>query len=207
MPKKGCHVSEETRRRMREGALKRQTRIVGRYGLTLEYVESQLAAGNVWCSDCKRFRVRECFGNGKRLTRCKECANSWNRKQYTVNKVKLNAKRKVYYLANIENEKVNAKNRYLRKYGIDRAWYDAKLEEQAGGCAICGVEVPDKTHVFFNVDHNHKCCQSKCACEKCRRGLLCFRCNTALERLESIPDWTYAALSYLAQHGSKLTSI
>jgi hypothetical protein len=207
MPKKGSKCSEETKALMRAARARHKPHIVGRYGLTLQKVESELAAGRLWCSDCKQFHDRDAFGNGKRLTRCKAACSKRNRDHYALHAERRNTDRKAYYRANVEAEKFKAKDRSLEKYGASREWYRAKLAEQGGGCAICGVDKPDDRHVFFNVDHNHKCCPSKTACEKCRRGLLCFRCNTAIERLEAVPDWNYQAYSYLAKYGSPLVSI
>jgi len=202
MPKKGHTVSEETRERMRQGAKNRQCRVIGRYGVTLEIYEAELAAGNLWCSTCKRFRAESLFGNDERKVRCRECASMHRKVHYHRNREAQLARRKEYRAAHIETENFRAKDYNLGKYGVDRAWYDAKLAEQYGGCAICGIETPNAKRKFFSIDHNHKCCATKSACDKCRRGLLCDRCNTALERLESVPEWSYHAYSYLQKYGS-----
>lgn len=63
-----------------------------------------------------------------------------------------------------------------RRYKLTPEQYSAKLAEQGGGCAICGIfETP------MHVDHDHACCNlKKKSCGKCVRGLLCSRCNLAL---------------------------
>jgi hypothetical protein len=78
-----------------------------------------------------------------------------------------------------------------RDYGVTQEWYETKLAEQGGHCAICerGASRGDK---HLAVDHNHK--------TEAIRGLLCSRCNAAIERLETVPDWGLKALAYLARY-------
>jgi hypothetical protein len=82
--------------------------------------------------------------------------------------------------------------------GIDQ--YEAKLQEQQGKCAICASEDPGGRWRKFVWDHDHKCCPAYKSCAKCRRGLLCNKCNIALERLESILEWEQKAVAYLKQY-------
>jgi len=44
------------------------------------------------------------------------------------------------------------------------------------------------------VDHNHACCPEKRSCGKCRRGLLCLRCNIGLGYIESMAELARAYL-------------
>lgn len=68
-------------------------------------------------------------------------------------------------------------------------WYDAKMKTQRGVCAICaGLNGAQR----LCIDHDHVTEQ--------RRGLLCTRCNSALERVESISAWGTLALAYLQQY-------
>lgn len=59
-----------------------------------------------------------------------------------------------------------------RKYGIGLEEYNLLLESQDGKCAICRVE-PKK--LSLSVDHDHDTGEV--------RGLLCPRCNRAVEWL------------------------
>ena len=87
---------------------------------------------------------------------------------------------------------------YLRtKYNKDSAWYEAKLEEQRGGCAIC--QAPEPPGRWLCVDHDHSCCQGEKSCGKCVRGLLCHRCNICLAPLDD-PAWMKVALQYTLRH-------
>jgi len=203
MPKKGEKVSEETRLRMSAGAKSRPSRLIGRYGLSKEDVEISYSAGEIWCSRCKKFKTREHF-NRDRQTRCKECSAELYQMHYAKNKERLLQDRRKYYVDNREQEIYRAKDRSFARYGTDRTWYEETLASQ-GGCAICGTKAPADGQEFFHVDHNHNCCtKKKTACDKCRRGLLCGRCNTTLERMEVIPNWAANAVSYLRKYGVEL---
>lgn len=74
-----------------------------------------------------------------------------------------------------------------KKYGVGLNWYESKLQEQGGSCALCPA-IPTDTR-RLNVDHDHATGRV--------RGLLCNQCNNALERLDNIPGWAKAAACYL----------
>jgi hypothetical protein len=80
--------------------------------------------------------------------------------------------------------------RYL--YGVTSEWFDAKLQEQGGGCAICGATDKGRKIRSLHIDHNHT--------TKVNRGILCELCNHAIARIESVPDWDIKALLYLEQY-------
>ena len=202
MPNKGFKASEETKQRMRESWKKRDPHpyLVGRHGFTEEEVRAQLAAGFRWCGSCKQFLDSNIFGVGKRKTRCLSCQSKWNKSNYQKHRDEKLTKRKAYYRSNLKSEKRKAKDRQFAKYGATRDWYDSKLAEQGGGCAICGATIPDARSKFMFVDHRHECCNPRQACDKCRRGLLCGRCNSSLERIETDPQWGIKALAYLGRY-------
>ncbi len=70
--------------------------------------------------------------------------------------------------------------RVLRKYGVTPAQYDALLDRQGGGCAICGCPQGDAGVRPHALDHDHACCGPNAACSNCVRGILCVFCNNAL---------------------------
>lgn len=83
----------------------------------------------------------------------------------------------------------------LRQYGVTPEWYEAKLEEQGGRCAICGrIPPPDgvKSASRLHVDHCHN--SSKV------RDLLCNRCNLGVGHFADDPALLEAAAAYLRRH-------
>lgn len=82
-----------------------------------------------------------------------------------------------------------------KKFGVTYEWFQKKLAEQGGACAICGGLNADGRRL--SVDHDHACCGKQKTCGQCVRGILCARCNYALERIESATDWHERALAYL----------
>ncbi|MDQ1374746.1 MAG: hypothetical protein QOJ09_2084 [Actinomycetota bacterium] len=76
-----------------------------------------------------------------------------------------------------------------RKYGMTLGDYDRLLEQQGGGCAICGR--PPREDMSLHVDHDHETGRV--------RGLLCFPCNNTLGDFEDDPTRLYAAADYLAR--------
>lgn len=73
-----------------------------------------------------------------------------------------------------------------RKYDMGNDDYQSFLEAQGGRCAICG-EVPGDTSLA--VDHDHETGKV--------RGLLCFKCNTALGMLGDSREMLLEAAAYL----------
>jgi hypothetical protein len=72
------------------------------------------------------------------------------------------------------------------------------LAGQGQACAMC--RRPFKKGERVCADHDHACCPpsptTAKTCGKCIRGLLCFRCNTALGYIELYRD---RADAYLAR--------
>ncbi len=89
-------------------------------------------------------------------------------------------------------------NRWLkRKYGITLARYRELLEEQNNLCAIC--RQPEtareaKTHRIKSLSVDH------CHATKKVRGLLCFRCNSAIGKIEDNIELLDACRAYLVKH-------
>jgi ferredoxin-like protein FixX len=81
------------------------------------------------------------------------------------------------------------KDRYLQeRYGITQQQYDSMLTGQGGGCAICGGLIGDGKDL--HVDHCHKSGRV--------RGLLCYKCNTAIGMLNDDPAQALRLADYLS---------
>lgn len=81
----------------------------------------------------------------------------------------------------------------LRKYQVTVDWYEQKLAQQNGVCAICR-KPPFGRKKYLDVDHDHS--------NGLARSLLCGKCNTAIERADTVQDWLGEATRYLEKHGS-----
>lgn len=79
-----------------------------------------------------------------------------------------------------------------RNYGVTQEWYEAKVAEQGGGCATCGKVAASRGDKYLAVDHDHT--------TGATRGVLCHRCNTAIERVEMVPNWAMRVLAYLEKY-------
>jgi len=73
-------------------------------------------------------------------------------------------------------------------YGIDVSDYDRMLEEQGGGCYICGKKPAGRA---LDIDHDHKTGKV--------RGLLCSNHNRALGLLNDNPDLLLKSVEYLVK--------
>jgi hypothetical protein len=104
--------------------------------------------------------------------RCKPCRLADERKRYQGNPhVRLAAR----------------ESGLRRRYGVSVAQYDAMLAAQGGVCKLCDGVCSGGG--VLAVDHNHETGEV--------RGLLCAVCNTAVERLDSVPGWAERASAYV----------
>lgn len=69
------------------------------------------------------------------------------------------------------------RSRLNRIYKISIEEYESRAMH---GCEICG----DKPEANLHVDHNHKCCPGPKSCGQCVRGIVCNRCNQAIDKME-----------------------
>lgn len=107
-----------------------------------------------------------------------ECKSCWNRdslKYYNDNREEIIEKRKDYH--------------YLKNYNITRADFH-KMQEEAGGCEVCG----DTNTVL---DHCHDSSEI--------RGVLCNRCNQALGLMRDDPVLIRGLADYMDRHMDKKT--
>lgn len=50
------------------------------------------------------------------------------------------------------------------------------------------------------VDHDHTCCSGPYGCERCVRGFLCMKCNTAVGMMEDDADKARGLAKYIERH-------
>jgi Recombination endonuclease VII len=75
----------------------------------------------------------------------------------------------------------------FNRLGITEDEFNAMLAAQGHACAMCRRPFEEGQRIC--ADHDHNCCPAQPkekakTCGKCIRGLLCFRCNTALGYVE-----------------------
>jgi len=126
---------------------------------------------------------------------CKPCNAAWRRKDYLANIEVHKARNRASSRRNYDLER--HRGWYLKsKYGITRDQYDAMLESQGGGCAICGANAPGGKG-DWHVDHEHNA-------KKRVRGLLCAGCNVGIGHLGDDPERLVLAAQYLLSFTSVL---
>lgn len=143
-----------------------------RGGHTLRY------ASNGSCVVCHKAEAAK-WGDANRAKR-REIANRY----YRTNTSRAKAANAKWKKANPDKRK-DAELR--REFGISLAQYREMLQKQGGVCALC--ECVCRTGNSLAVDHDHRTGKV--------RGLLCFRCNLALERADAHPTWLQSAGQYL----------
>lgn len=155
-----------------------------KYGITPEMYREARESGLRWCGWHKRFEDPALFNKGCKM--CKDGAKERDREIYE-------------------------KYGNARKHHAPKNYYEDKLAEQDGHCALCPAIEGTGFHIRLHIDHSHDCCDKKASCGKCLRGLLCWECNHQLGRLEELlkqadkvtPNpgtWLYAALGYLGKY-------
>jgi recombination endonuclease VII len=143
-----------------------------------------------------------------------EAVREYARKWYREHKDRYKAWSKKKFDRNPERHRAWVRKNYLdRAFGTGGAeYYDKMFAEQNGRCAICGEPARPVRYGRLHQDHDTACCPYDRSrgrqlvamlrsCGKCRRGLLCNNCNTALSGLERV-GWLRKALRYLRKWGN-----
>lgn len=162
------------------------------------------------CPTCLETKSsREFYQNAGRAdglsTYCADCTSEYNKnrdtfhRHYHANATKAKAATRKWY----EEHPVEWRAMdYARKYNVSMDWYQGKLKEQGGVCAICRRPQSARNGVprWLAIDHDHACCPHRGrSCGRCVRGLLCTACNTRLAALED-EVWRESADAYLRHH-------
>ncbi len=132
------------------------------------------------CNKCGEEKERSSFGNNKRsrdglMHECKSCHVIRTTKKYQ------------------ENGGYNPNWRFKR-HGISKEIFEAMLESQGGGCAVCR-QLTDK----MCIDHDHAHCSGGYGCAECFRGVLCPQCNMAIGLLKEDQELFERAIEYCSK--------
>lgn len=147
-----------------------------------------------WCKTCQNKQRRERY---ERDPKTREKARANSRAAYArltpEAKARRDQKAKEWADANADRlSRQKRDRRYRTWYGISLADYEAMLEAQGGGCAICGakenISIGGKA-VAMAVDHCHDSGQV--------RGIVCDPCNRALGSVRNDPEIAEAMAAYL----------
>ena len=148
-----------------------------------ERYEYQSGRLGFFCRVCKNERRRRTRKPTKRKYTPEQLAA--RREQYQRNKDAILAQKAEY---RERRPDVFLKSKLKHKYGITLEQYQELFTAQGGRCAIC-LRSPKKLRL--SVDHDHK--------TGAIRGLLCWQCNTGLQRFRDDAERLLRAAQYLAR--------
>lgn len=162
------------------------------------------------CPRCRRTLPLEQFHKGRdqvgRASYCKDCVRERGAAYYQRNREQIRAKeaerrrargvpakrfRKDYTDEEWKAHRRKQDRGYSLKklYGITMEDYERMLDEQHGGCAVCGTPPGARR---LHVDHDHETGKV--------RSLLCNGCNAALGHLKEDPARMTAMAHYIIRH-------
>jgi hypothetical protein len=166
--------------------------------LTAENTDARGRCRRCICDVSERYRAanhervieaqRAYLANNRELNR-ERCAA-----YHAEHREQINAHQRKYHATVKHHPEFKAKRRreyLLAKYGVDEVWFEAKLIEQRGCCAICQKEFSGRPHI----DH--------CHASLVVRSLLCGQCNRGLGMFYDNPRALRAAADYLDKHDER----
>jgi hypothetical protein len=204
--RKGAHHTEEAKQKLREARKKQIHPFFVKRGFTREQIEQAAADGLRWCAGgCKAFIPKENFYGEPRTDKsgiCSKCVkSSVQRSRDKMTPEERQATADYLWDWRKKNDGYMRRQHLWNKYGVTPEWYEAKLAEQGGHCALCPQTVVAGRKFLF-IDHDHRCCDGQKTCGSCVRGILCYRCNTFLGQLE-VDGWLEAAVAYITHYASQ----
>ena len=102
-----------------------------------------------------------------------------------------------------EKELERSRASHLQKaHRLTQAEVAALLKLQGGGCAGCGTTEPGGNGRWA-IDHDHAVCpRDNHSCGRCRRAVLCTKCNAALGLLNDNPATMRRLADYVEGFGA-----
>jgi hypothetical protein len=152
------------------------------------------------CSECleqlpiSSFGVQKNYPDGLNY-RCKNCLTDVRKLKSTDPNVILKRRKAVakYRAANPDS----GVNRHLfNKFGISLEQYEELFERQGGVCALC--KKPETIRRNKKGDGGERLAVDHCHDTGVVRGLLCFKCNTAIGALGDTQESAKRAMNYLS---------
>lgn len=142
---------------------------------------------------CKYCRIGTALKNRRSDAKRKCSVDQCNINHYAKTYCRVHYERfKRHGSVDVKNEVVIEEKEYVRNGSIvlyKRDWnlktyYKISIDEfnarALKGCEICG----NKPERNLHVDHDHKCCDGQISCGKCVRGIVCNRCNVAIDKFD-----------------------
>lgn len=182
--KKGYVPSEETRRKVSEALKKAYAEGRGRqeYTPTEETKQKQSAS------------LKQAYAEGRMvLTGAALQQSLAPKKSETERKARKLETQREWRDRHPEKTAAYKQEQNAKRYGLTVEQYEA-----AHLCDIC--KRPQQGKCRLAQDHDHRCCPEKTACEKCRRGRLCTKCNNMLGCANDDVEILATAISYLQQY-------
>jgi hypothetical protein len=162
--------------------------------------KNNLAKGGFkFCSGCGGTKAITSFGKQKSRPdgveyRCKNCMKNYRSKRYSNPKIK----RKLLKSSAAWREKnpdSDVNKHLMRKYGISLEQYNNMFQIQNGLCGICGKK--ESTRRRKKTEGNERLAVDHCHETGVVRGLLCFKCNTAIGSLGDNEEMVMRVIFYL----------
>ncbi len=145
------------------------------------------------CNRCGKTKpLTDFYKRLDKEARCKECVSELRKAKYQEDPQKVI--QRVTKYRNENPEKIRD-TKLKQAYGVGIAYFDAKLKEQGGVCAVCGRLV--KTiwrgkEVNMPLDHDHKTLEP--------RGVLCSNHNRALGLLNENITYMQNMIAYVNKY-------
>ena len=98
-----------------------------------------------------------------------------------------------------EDPLVNQRKNCWEKHRLYPEEVIAWKEALGNKCPICNEEFENTQAKKACVDHDHNCCPKGRSCASCRRGLICFNCNTVLGKVNDNPEVLLSMIDYLKE--------
>ena len=193
-PECDTHIVERNRRGPHLSACRRSMRARGE-SVTWKAETGIALSSTKVCFGCGEEKPNDTQHWYSEQSICIPCFNKKTNNRYATDEPYRLAMKERSRIDREQNRERHKAQRLWRQYHITQEQYDAMLEAQNWGCAICGgVNSNGKA---LAVDHDHRCGPGKKSCGKCVRGLLCIPCNLAIGRFKDSPHLLRRAIEYI----------